>query len=107
MIGYIQKSEQDRQDMGYAVQRNYWHKGITSEAALCFIHYLKCCGIDYITATHDHKNRYSGKVMQKAGMQYQYSYEELWQPKNYPVIFRMYQLNFKENIPVYDTYWNR
>lgn len=26
-------------------------------------------------------------------MSYQYSYEELWQPKNFPVTFRMYQLN--------------
>ena len=27
-------------------------------------------------------------------MTYRYSYEEQWQPKNIPVIFRMYQLNF-------------
>ena len=31
--------------------------------------------------------------MRKLGMTYRYSYEELWQPKNFPVIFRMYQLN--------------
>ena len=32
--------------------------------------------------------------MRNAGMKYRYSYEEQWQPKNIPVIFRMYQLNF-------------
>ena len=35
--------------------------------------------------------------MQKVGMKYCYSYEEQWQPKNIPVIFRMYQLNFNGN----------
>ena len=47
----------------------------------------------YITATHDVNNPRSGRVMQAIGMRYCYSYEELWQPKNFPVIFRMYQLN--------------
>ena len=31
--------------------------------------------------------------MKRIGMSYRYSYKELWQPKNFPVIFRMYQLN--------------
>ena len=31
--------------------------------------------------------------MKQLGMRYQYSYEELWQPKNIPVTFRLYQLN--------------
>ena len=35
--------------------------------------------------------------MQKLGMKYCYSYEEHWQPKNFPVVFRMYQLNFNED----------
>ena len=35
--------------------------------------------------------------MKKIGMIYKYSYEELWQPKNFLVIFRMYQLNLDEN----------
>ena len=45
--------------------------------------------------------------MQKIGMKYCYSYEEQWQPKNYPVIFRMYQLNLNGNDDfVYMKYWN-
>jgi len=41
-------------------------------------------------------------------MHYQYSYEELWQPKNLPVVFRMYQLNLDGNEKRrYEKYWNR
>lgn len=31
--------------------------------------------------------------MKRIGMEYQYSYEEQWQPKDILVTFRMYQLN--------------
>ncbi len=64
-------------------------------------------GLQYITATHDRNNPRSGNVMQKIGMTYCYSYEEQWQPKNFPVIFRMYQFNFDGNDDfVYQKYWN-
>lgn len=40
-------------------------------------------------------------------MQYQYSYEELWMPKNIPVTFRMYQRNLDGNENrVFQKYWN-
>ena len=52
-------------------------------------------------------NPRSGNVMRKLGMTYRYSYEELWQPKNFPVIFRMYQLNLNgDNEFVYRKYWD-
>lgn len=64
-------------------------------------------GLPYITATHDRNNPRSGNVMRKLGMTYRYSYEELWQPKNFPVIFRMYQLNLNgDNEFVYRKYWD-
>ncbi len=45
--------------------------------------------------------------MEKVGMTYCYSYEEQWQPKDIPVIFRMYQLNFDGSGDfVYQKYWN-
>ena len=45
--------------------------------------------------------------MQQIGMKYCYSYEEQWQPKNFPVIFRMYQLNLDgREDRVYLKYWN-
>ena len=53
---------------------------------------MKKDGLPYITATHDRNNPRSGNVMQKVGMEYCYSYEEQWQPKDFPVVFRMYQL---------------
>lgn len=35
--------------------------------------------------------------MKKVGMKYCYSYKEQWQPKDFPVLFRMYQPNFDGN----------
>lgn len=32
--------------------------------------------------------------MRKLGLTYRYSYVEQWQPKDFPVVFRMYQRNF-------------
>ena len=41
-------------------------------------------------------------------MRYQYSYEEMWQPKNILVTFRMYQLNLDGNENhVYHGYWDQ
>lgn len=41
-------------------------------------------------------------------MQYQYSYEEQWQPKDVLVTFRMYQLNLDgQNDRVYKEYWDK
>lgn len=69
---------------------------------------VKRDGMPYITATHDVNNPRSGMVMQAIGMRYCYSYEELWQPKNFLVTFRMYQLNFDGNDRrVYRAYWDR
>lgn len=45
--------------------------------------------------------------MKACGMKYCYTYEEQWQPKDFPVFFRMYQLNFDGNEGfVYKKYWN-
>ena len=108
-IGYIHTDMSDTShDFGYGLRKEYWHTGITSEAGQAVIDQLKRDGVDYITATHDRNNPNSGKVMQKLGMHYCYSYKEQWQPKNFPVIFRMYQLNFTaDETYVYREYWNR
>ena len=92
-IGYIKLSHDESHDLGYAVRKEYWNQGITTEAAAALIKYLKTLDLPYITATHDIKNPGSGEVMKKVGMKYKYSYEEQWQPKNIKVIFRMYQIN--------------
>ncbi len=78
-----------------------------TEAGRAVIQQLKKDGVPYITATHDVNNSRSGKVMQKIGMIYQYSYEEQWQPKNILVTFRMYQLNIDgNNKRVFRKYWD-
>ena len=100
-IGYVHTEEDDSHDFGYALRKEYWHQGIVSEASHAFIESLKEKGIPYITATHDRN------VMKRIGMKYCYSYKEQWQPKNFPVIFRMYQLNFDgQKNRVYQKYWN-
>lgn len=106
-IGYIKVDISDSYDLGYGLRKEFWHKGIVSEAAQALVEQLKKDGIPYITATHDINNPRSGSVMKRIGMEYKYSYEELWQPKNFLVTFRMYQLNLDGNKDrVYKKYWN-
>lgn len=77
------------------------------EAGGVLIEQLKEDGISFITATHDKNNPRSGDVMRRLGMKYCYSYEELWQPKNFWVTFRMYQLNLDgQEDRIYRKYWN-
>lgn len=98
---------EENHDFGYGLRREFWHRGIAAEAGKAVLEQVKKDGLPYVTATHDRNNPRSGNVMQKLGMAYRYSYEELWQPKGFPVIFRMYQLNFDGNDGfVYQKYWN-
>ncbi len=106
-IGYVNVGADDSYDFGYGICKEFWHKGIASEAGKAVVEQLKKDNIPYITATHDVNNPRSGGVMKRLGMKYQYSYEELWQSKDILVIFRMYQLNLDGNeCRVYKEYWN-
>lgn len=106
-IGYINVDMEEHHDFGYGLRKEFWHRGITTEAGKAVVQQVKKDELPYITATHDRNNPRSGHVMQQLGMTYRYSYEEQWQPKNFPVIFRMYQLNFNGNDDfVYKKYWN-
>lgn len=106
-IGYVNVSMDDSHDFGYGLLEEYWRQGIVSEASRAVIKQLKKDGLRYITATHDIHNPHSGYVMKSIGMTYQYTYEELWQPKNILVQFRMYQLNFDNSDYVYKAYWQQ
>lgn len=107
-IGYVHVSLEDSHDLGYALRREFWHKGIATEAARAVVQRLRQDGFAYVTATHDVKNPYSGRVMQAVGMRYAYSYVEQWQPKDIPVLFRLYQLNLDEDDSrVYRKYWDQ
>ena len=105
-IGYINVSMDNSFDFGYGLRKEFWHQGIITEAGKAVVEQLRKDGIPYITATHDINNPRSGGVMKQLGMKYQYSYEEQWQPKDFPVVFRMYQMNLdgQEN-RVYRKYW--
>lgn len=106
-IGYVNVSTEDSYDLGYGLRKEFWHKGIVTEASKTVIEQLKRDGILYITATHDVNNPRSSGVMEQLGMKYQYSYEEQWQPKDFLVTFRMYQLNLDgDDSRVYRRYWN-
>lgn len=106
-VGYIKVSEDDSHDLGYGLRREYWNKGIMTEACRAVLEAVEKAGLPYVTATHDVNNPVSGEVMRKAGLIYRYSYEELWQPKNIPVIFRLYQINFHgRDGRVYKKYWD-
>lgn len=106
-IGYIKIDMEEHHDFGYGLRKEFWHRGYATEAGKAVVDLVRKDGLPYITATHDKNNPRSGNVMKKVGMKYCYSYEEYWQPKNFPVIFRMYQLNFDGNTNfVYRKYWN-
>lgn len=106
-IGYIGVSPSDAHDLGYGLGRAYWGKGIAAEAGRAVLERCRRAGYPFVTATHDVHNPHSGRVMQKLGMIYRYSYQEQWQPKDIPVTFRMYQLNFDGNDDgVYRKYWD-
>ena len=106
-IGYLHVGMDESHDFGYGLRKEFWGRGIATEAGRAVIEQLKRDGLPYITATHDRNNPRSGGVRRNLGMKYQYSYEELWQPKNFPVIFRMYQLNLDgDGERVYRKYWD-
>ena len=106
-IGYIKVDMEEPHDFGYGLRKEFWHQGIMTEAGKAVVAQVKKDGLPYITATHDRNNPRSGGVMKNVGMEYKYSYEELWQPKNILVTFRMYQLNFDEQKDrVYKKYWD-
>lgn len=107
-IGYVHISEDDSHDLGYGLRKEFWHKGIVTEAARAVVEQAKRDGLPYLTATHDVNNPRSGGVMENIGMTYQYSYEEQCQPKDILVTFRMYQLNLDgQKDRVYRKYWNK
>ena len=106
-IGYACLSDNESNDLGYGLRKEFWRQGIVTEAARAVVERIKNAGCTYITATHDVNNPRSGEVMKKLGMRYKYSYIEQWQPKDIQVTFRMYQLNFDGNDGrTYMEYWN-
>lgn len=58
-------------EVGYCLSRDFWSRGIMTEALRAVIHFLFFeVGYSQIFAKHDILNIPSGKVMQKAGMHF-------------------------------------
>lgn len=107
-VGYVSVAGTNAHDFGYGLRKEFWNLGIITEAGQHILEFLKDEGFPFVTATHDADNLSSGKVMTKLGLTYQYSYHEQWQPKDIPVIFKMYQLNLaNEDAPIYQGYWEQ
>lgn len=104
-IGYVHLDGKPPYDLGYALLPAWQGKGLAAEACSAVLRHACAEGIPYVTATHDVKNPASGRVMQKLGMRYCYTYEEFWRPKDIPVLFRLYQISFKA-APVWRGYWD-
>lgn len=81
-IGYVTVNPEDGFDLGYGLRREFWHRGLMTEAGRA--------------------------VLERLHMQYRYSYEEQWQPKDLRVTFRLYQRNLDgRHDRVYTEYWDR
>lgn len=59
-------------EVGYCLSKEYWNRGVMTEALQAVLHFLFYeVGYRRIQAKHDILNVASGRVMQKAGMQYE------------------------------------
>lgn len=59
-------------EIGYCIGRQWWHKGIMTEALMAIIQFLFTeVGVNRIEAKHDTNNPHSGGVMKKCGMKYE------------------------------------
>lgn len=107
-IGYVNGETEGARDFGYGLRKEFWGQGNVTEASRAVLVQMKEDGVPFVTATHDRENPGSGRVMQKLGMVYHYSYREQWQPKDISVVFRMYQLNLDgDNTRLYRAYWDK
>ena len=66
------RERHDKAEIGYWIGRPYWGQGYATEAARAIIRFgFEELGLNRIYATHFTGNPASGRVMQKAGMQFE------------------------------------
>jgi ribosomal-protein-alanine N-acetyltransferase len=72
-IGAVKQSDDiNMVHIGYCIGKNWWHKGIVSEALNEVIKFFfEEVGVNRIESRHDPNNPNSGKVMLKCGMKYE------------------------------------
>ena len=61
----------DTAEIGYDIGRQWWNKGIVTEAFRAVIPYLFDVGFQQIRACHAVENPASGRVMEKSGLTYE------------------------------------
>lgn len=107
LAGYIQVDGGDARDVGYALRRESWGRGLAREALGAVIAWVRERGLGFLTATHDVDNPRSGRVMAACGMTARYAYRERWLPKKPLVCFCMHQIDLAAGAPEYRGYWER
>ena len=72
-IDFVKWSEQDRSaEVGYVINRNYWNKGIMTEALKAVIEFgFENMQLNRIEARCDERDLASAKVMEKNGLKYE------------------------------------
>ncbi|MCL2166613.1 MAG: GNAT family N-acetyltransferase [Clostridiales bacterium] len=72
-IGVMQQNDKTKMvHIGYCIGKAWWHQGYTAEALTRLVQFFFVeVGANRIEARHDPRNPNSGKVMQKAGLQYE------------------------------------
>lgn len=86
-IKYISRSC----DIGYTLSKDYWNKGIATEATKEIIRFLiNDIGFVKISAYHDIDNPASGRVLQKCGMKFSKVGPHLFLSSRRPLIECMY-----------------
>ena len=106
-IGYMETDGPEEYEIGYGLMKDYRGRGIATEAAVGLLQRLKEDGVPFAAAAHDVMNPASGRVMQKAGMSYRYSYREFWEHNKTWVIFRLYQTDLNGKNETRRTLWDR
>ena len=67
-----QNDRVEEAEIGYCIGRQWWHRGIVTEALSAVIEYLFTeVGMNRVAARHDPNNPHSGGVMKKCGMTYE------------------------------------
>ena len=72
-IGVVKQDDDIKMvHIGYCIGKNWWNKGIVSEALNILIKFFfEKVGVNRIESRHDPNNPNSGKVMVKCGMKYE------------------------------------
>ncbi len=78
VIGMMNETERKdhETEIGYAIGRNYWNKGYTTEAMKAVVDYFFSIGFVRVNCAHIRENIPSQRVIQKSGLMYDYTGEK-------------------------------